>query len=173
MAEAGLSVPIVGSVQVGIRLRRLSEQLGESGRRDLTRKMRRNIRVAASPVMADLRRAVMGVQVSSSKKGLARPNTDTQLRSRIAGAIGARIIWKGIRLVVNPRRVGSYGAALPKYLDASITGYVRWRHPVLGHDVWVEQRGQPWWFKTIDRHTNDFRRAVLDGLDEFARELAR
>lgn len=169
MADGHVSLRVQG----GMELRRLSADLKRAGRGDLTRKMRRNIRNAARPVEADLRSAVMSVQVASSRHGLARPDTDTQLRQRIAAAIGTSITSKGVRIRVNANRVGDYGAALPKYLDASIRGYTRWRHPVFGHDVWVEQRGQPWFFNTINRHATDFRRAVLDALDDIARELAR
>lgn len=169
MAQGGLSLRVQG----GVQLKQLSADLRQAGRGDLSRKMRRNIRVAARPVMADLRTAIMNVQVSSDKGGRVRPDTDTQLRSRIARAIEVRTTTRGIRLVVNAKRVGAYGTTLPKYMDATITVYRRWRHPVFGHDVWVAQTGQPWWFTTINRHATTFRRAVLDALDETIRELAR
>lgn len=173
MATATLSVPIVGSGQLGDRLQRLSDELEAAGRGDLVRKMRRHIRVAANPVMADLRRAVMHVEVASSKNGMARPHADTQLRARIARAIEVRTTRRGIKLVVNARKVGAYGETLPKYLDATITMYRRWRVRVFGRDIWVTQYGQPWWFVTITQRAPTIRRAVLQGLDEFARELAR
>jgi hypothetical protein len=158
-------------IKGGLELKRLQEDLKKAERADLDRMLRRNVRAAAKPVIAELRTAVMNTHVSSSREGHARPDKDTQLRARIARAVTTSLTRKGVRIVVPGRRVGPYGAALSKYLDASITGYVRWRHPVFGHDVWVEQHGQPWFFNTIERHATDFRLAVLAAVDEIAHIL--
>jgi hypothetical protein len=159
-------------VQGGVELRRLAEDLRTAGRKDLTAMMRRNIRAAGRPVMADLRTAIMSTQVTTNRGGHVRPDTDTHLRQRIADALTVSNTRNGIRIVVSARRVGPYGASLPKYLDATIKTYVRWRHKVFGReDVWVEQRGQPWFFNTINRHSTDFRKAVLAAVDEIARIL--
>jgi hypothetical protein len=171
MADGSVSLRVQGGVQI----RELSAKLKEAGRGDLTRKMRANIRKEANPVIADLRRAVMSVQVASlppnDRGGRGRPDRDTGLRRRVASALTTSVTAKGVRIVVSARRVGNYGAALPKYLDASLPKYQIWRHPVFGRGVWVAQRGQPWFFETIMRHATDFRKAVLAALDETARKL--
>lgn len=166
-ASGGLTLRLQG----GEAIKRLQADIRKAQRADLDRMMRRNIRTAARPVIADLRSTVLSIQVSSSRGGVARPDTDTQLRQRIARAVSVSTTRKGVRIVVPGRRIGSYGAALSKYLDTTIKGYARWRHPVFGHDVWAEQRGQPWFFNTINRHATDFRRAVLAAVDEIARIL--
>jgi hypothetical protein len=162
-------------VQGGLALKELSADLKAQGRGELSRKMRANVRSAGAPVVADLRRAVMAVQVESDRGGYARPDEDRGLRLAVAKALAISITQKGIRIRVNEKRVDPvYGRSLPRYLDASLKKYQRWRHPVFGNsDVWVEQTGQPWFFVTILRHADDFRRAVLRAVDDTIRELRR
>lgn len=166
----------------GIELRKLLRDLKQQARGDLARKLRRNIRRAADPVVTDLRGAVMRVDVTADPPG-RRPGrayrNRPHLRAKVAAAIGVTITQKGVRIRVNANKVGPYGSALSKYLDAEIAQYRRWRHPVFGRvtrggdEVWAVQHGQPWFFNTIEGHVDDFRRAVLDAIDEVRDELAR
>lgn len=176
MTDGHVSIQMGGAVELGARLRQLSDELKAAGRGDLARRMRRNIRRAATPVEADLRRAAMSVHVTSSKGGHVRPDRDTGLRRRVAGAITTSVTARGVRIKVDARRVdpnAKYGASLPKYLDATLPRNQVWRHRVFGRDVWVAQRGQPWFFVTITGHERDFRQAILLAWDETARELAK
>ena len=144
------------------------------GRRDLQKKMRRNIRTAARPVIADLRSAVMAVDVKSSQGGTARPDNSTGLRARVGGALMVRTGKRGIRIRVDAKKVGEHGRSLPRYLDADLNRYKRWAHRVFGdRDVWVAQQGEPWFFTTIRQHYPTFRRAVLNAMAEAERELTR
>jgi hypothetical protein len=166
-------------IDAGLQMRKVSEQLKAQGRGDLERKMRRNVRRAAQPVVADLRRAVLGVQVQSEKGGRVRPDRSTGLRARVAGSLTTSVTRRGVRIKANAKRVapGGYGSSLPKYLDADISGFRSWRHPVFGRrdnpNDWQVQTGQPWFFRTLARHENTFRRAVLGALDDTIRELER
>ncbi len=163
------------STRDGGELKRLEQRIALLGRGGLQKKMRKNIRVAARPVIADLRSAVMAVDVSSSKGGVARPDNSTGLRTRISKALTVATTKRGIRIRVPAGKIGSHGYSLPRYLDADLNKYKRWRHPVFGRieHEWVEQRGQPWFFTTIRRHYPTFRRAVLDAMAEAERELTR
>lgn len=168
MPRAGVDLSVKGAEQ----FRDLSKALRKAGRGDLKRNLTRNIRRAGRPVEADLRAAVMSVQVSSSKGGTARPDTSTGLRARTARAIGTSVTQNGIRLRVNEKKVGPYGRSLPRYLDGSIAKYSRWRHPVFGRPTaWAEQSGSAWFFSTIRSRVGTFRRAVLDAMDDTTREL--
>lgn len=155
------------------QLDRLLRRLKDEGRGDLERRMRRNIRTAARPVVADLRRAVMAVEVTSSRGGAAPPVRSTGLRARVAAAVTVSTTRRGVRIRVPAGRVGDHGRSLPRYLDADLERYRRWRHPVFGdrEREWVQQRGQPWFFTTIHRHNQTLRRAVVAAIDEAAREL--
>lgn len=154
---------------------RLLRRLKEEGRGDLVRRMRRNIRVAGRPVVADLRRAALGVRVTSGRGGSVPPDRSTGLRARVAAAVTISTTKRGVRIRVPAGRVGEHGRSLPRYLDAELNNYKRWRHPVFGHRErpWVEQRGSPYFFVTIRKHYPEFRRAVLAAMDEAGRELTR
>lgn len=167
-------MPIWVAVEGAQQMRDLSSRLKKAGRGDLQKKLRRRIREAGQPAVRDLRAAALGIRVSSSKGGTARPDRSTGLRGRLSAAVGVSQTRRGIRIRVSARRMGEYGASLARYSDAEIRRYQRWRHPVFGQrEVWVEQRGDPWFFVTIRRHRAKFRRAVFKAMDDTSRELTR
>lgn len=154
--------------------RELSRDLAAAGRGDLRKRLRQEIRAAGRPVVADVRRAALGSGFRSSRGGHAYPDRSTNLRKRIAAATQVSVTKRGIRIKVNARKVGEYGASLPRYLDATLPRNQRLRHPVFGNrDVWTQQRGQGFFFATINRHHGDFRRAVLAAMDRTIEELER
>jgi hypothetical protein len=158
------------SVDAGKQLQELSAKLQSVGHDGLLRKLRRNIRAAGIPVVTDLHRAVLSVDVTPHRKGGVPSNS--HLRERVADALTTSVTARRVRITINAAKVGPYGTSLPKYLDGSIPRYRRWRHMVWGHkDRWSEQTGQPWFFRTVSQHSSDFRRAVLAAMDETAREL--
>lgn len=166
-------VPIFVSVDGAQRLKQLSRDLKAAGRGDLQRDMRREIRAAGKPVVEDIRRAVLGVDVSSSRGGTAPPDRSTGLRARVAKATGISTTARGIRIRVSGRRLGD-DAKLAKYLDASLGRYARWRHPVFGNrDNWAQQQGEPYFFNTIRKHTKDFRKAVDTAMAKTAAKIRR
>lgn len=186
-----VSANIILAAQGARELRELGQRIKEAGRDDLRRKMRKHIRDAGKPVVADMKRAVLGVGVTrgndpyrrrTEETGSApRRSTDrwgprtTGLRARTARALTTSQTRKGIRILVSAQRFGDYGLTLPRYLDSTASPrWRRWRHPVFGdRDVWVEQRGDPWFFVTFARHKGRFINAVDDAIDETLRELER
>lgn len=186
-----VSANIIISNEGARDLRQLGERIKAAGRDDLRKKMRRNIRDAGKPVVADLRSAVMRVKVTrssdpyqrraqeagvTSRRSTSRWGTrSTGLRARTARAIGVSQTRKGIRIKVSAARFGDYGVTLPRYLDTEASPrWKKWRHPVFGNpEVWVEQRGQPWFFTTFSQHRERFVQAVSDAVDEMIRELER
>lgn len=183
-----VSARVVLSAQGATELHKLGKRLKEAGRDDLRRKMRKHIRQAGKPVVADMKRAVLGVNVTrgddpyrrrTEETGIApRRSTDrwgprtTGLRARTGHALGISQTRKGIRILVSAQRFGDYGLTLPRYLDGSLRNFRRWRHPVFGNrEVWVTQHGDPWFFVTFNRHRTRFINAVDDGIKEMLREL--
>lgn len=151
----------------------LSRRLKDVGRGDLRRQMRREIKEAGRPVIADLRTAVMGVDVKSTRGGVARPNRSTGLRRRIARHTGLSVTQSGIRIRVRSRRVDPRYPKLVKYLIAPELGnFARWRHPVFGNqNNWVQQRGESTFFPTINRHRTRFRRAAFEAMRKTADKI--
>lgn len=189
---------VTGSILVSAQgahdLHKIGRRLQEAGRDDLRKILRKHIRDAGKPVVADLKRAVMGVNVTRSDDPFARESArtgvpyrrstsrwgrrSTGLRMRVAAATGLSQTRKGVRIRVSEKRFGgreAYSLTLPRYLDTEAARkYRHWRHPVYGNrEVWVEQRGEPWFFVTIAKHQTRFRNAIADGIAEMERELDR
>lgn len=166
------TLPIFVSVQGAQELQALSRRLRDAGRGDLRRRLRSEIRDAGRPVITDLRRAVMGVDVSSTRGGMAPPVRSTNLRRRTARATRLSVTQNGIRIRVRSTMVDRRYPSLPKYLDASLGRFDRWRHPVFGNKkAWTQQTGEPWFFVTIHRHRRDFRRACFNAMERIANEI--
>lgn len=165
------------SVEHGERFKRLSRELKAAGEGDLKRQLNREIRKAGKPVVADVQRAVRNVRVSSSKGGHAAPDTSTGLRRRVAAATKLEVQQRGIRIKVAGKKVDpEYGRRLSKYLDALPYGkFKRWRHPVFGRwdvpESARQQKGSPYFAKTIRKHTRDFRKAILAAMDDVENKI--
>lgn len=156
-------------------LRALAARMRRAGNGELQLKLRRNLRAAGQPVLSELRSAVRAVQVSSSRGGTAHPDYSRELRIRVAKALRLSVAYRGIRFNVLGSTMGDakYGAALAKYLDGTLPGYKRWRHPVFGNqELWEEQTGQPWFFVTIMANANRFEQACVDAVNDIIGEIA-
>lgn len=164
--------PIFVAIEGAERFKRLSRDLKAAGRGDLKKRLRREIRDAGKPVVRDVARAALASGFTSTRGGTARPDTSTNLRSRVAKATQLSVTQRGIRIKVNERKLGPYGASMPRYLDGTLRNYRRLRHPVFGNrDVWVAQSGTGFFFETINRHSADFRRAIFGAMDATISEL--
>jgi hypothetical protein len=168
------------------KLKELQHRIKEAGDSGMRRKFRKEIRQAGGPTVAKLRAAVVGVKVSSLDKpsitrhGRHRGPRSSGLRARVARSIGISQTRKGIRIRASARKVGDYGITLPRYLDAGLTRFKRWRHPVFWRDMnsapptrVTQQTGQPWFFVTIRSDYGRFRGAVEQVMEQTKRELER
>lgn len=134
---------------------------------EIQKRLNQNLRSKGQPVIQELRSAVMGVQVTSSKGGMGKPHYERGLRAKVAKAVRMSIAAKGIRFNVESGRVDSkYGGALAKYLDSELPGYKDWRHPVFGRDIWTVQHGSPWFFQTIRAHADSFENACVSAIND-------
>lgn len=155
--------------------RAVAARMRRAGMGELQLKLRRNLRAAGQPVLAELRTAVRGVEVTSSRGGTAHPDYSRKLRERVAKALRLSVAYRGIRFNVQGQAMGDerYGAALAKYLDATLPGYKKWRHPVFGNtEVWEEQTGKPWFFVTIMANAERFEDACEQAINEIIGEIA-
>ena len=129
----------------GGQLRQISRDLRRAGDGQVTRAFRRELRAAAAPLVPVVRQAALGIPV----KGTAGP---AGLRRRLAKATRLRVktVGKGasVQILVDPRRMPSGEKALPQYMEG-LPGHSRWRHPVFGHDVWVQQDSHPFFFPAL------------------------
>lgn len=149
--------------------------------------MNRRIRDLAKPVEAELKQAVLAVDVGVTQRS-ARDSARTAARRQLAtggkakrGGSGLRATVsravqtkitnngprQGVRLRVDGTKLPDGQKKLPKYLD----GQGRWRHPVFGKDVYVQQTGSQWWSPVIRSHVARLRGGVAGILEDIAKEL--
>lgn len=166
----------VGANDLEDLARRLRSQSGGRAQR----RYQQAIQSAVPPIEAALRSAALGARVTSSRGGRS-PRAEGSnsrrrqgpLRQRVAGAIDHRVTPTGVRFVVDAAKVDSrYGGTLPRYLDGELPKSRRWRHPVFGNaEVWAQQTGTPWFFRTIRRHEETVEKAIGQAMDDIAGEL--
>lgn len=166
------TLPILVSMQGAQELKALSRRFKDAGRGDLRKQLRQEIKEAGKPVIGNLRTAVMGVDVSSTRGGHARPDRSTGLRRRVAKHTGLSVTQNGIRIRVRSRLVDPQYPSLVKYLIAPEIGkFARWRHPVFKDSVWTQQSGEAAFFPTIHRHRRDFRKAAFTAMRKTAEKI--
>lgn len=84
------------------------------------------------------------------------------LREAAARTVRIQITTRGIRIISDSKAMPANQRTLPKRLDSP----KGWRHPVFGNrQVWVTERGKPWFGATIQQHAPEFRAAVVDAMD--------
>ena len=170
----------------GAQLKELQIRIKEAGDKGMNRKFRKNIREAGRPAVLAVKAAAMEVNVTSAgpsatpRRGRRRARQSSGLRARVSRAVGISQTRKGIRIRVSARKVGEYGITLPRYLDADLTRFKRWRSPIFWSDLSSapptrvkQQTGSPFFFVTIRKHRPGFRKAAFDVMNETGRELTR
>lgn len=92
------------------------------------------------------------------------------LRGSVAAATKLQITAKGVRFVVSSAQLPESQKSLPRHLDSA----KGWRHPVFGNrEVWVAERGGPWFAETLKKRAPEFRAAVVDAMEQTRAELEK
>lgn len=175
----------VGRVDMRIegarRFRDLSRDLKEAGRKDLDRKLRRELRKAGRPAVEDVQRAVKATPVKGTRGGGKRERGGRGLRAAIAAATQVSTSTSStnpsvrIRVAASRFRSASSPATLPKYFDGELSRFKDWAHPVFGdRTTWVHhQPSHAYFYVTLHRHEDDFRRGIEAAMDDVAAELGQ
>lgn len=94
------------------------------------------------------------------------------LRSAVARGIKSKVSYSGFKLGA---RIVADTSALPasqRKLAAYLNRTRGWRHPVWGNrDRWVEQRGEPYFDRPIQRHRRQVRRDIEAAVNDVMRTL--
>lgn len=166
--------------------RDLAKKLRQAGRKDLRKELRQKITEAGRPVLDDVKAAARDIPVTSRGGGRAqrrkynveRATTDrakasaarrgSGLRATIAAATKLQVTAKGVRFVVQSSKLPPDQQSLPRHLDSERG----WRHMVFGNrDVWVAQKGRPYFAVTIKKRAPAFRRAILTAMEKIRSDL--
>lgn len=148
--------------------KQLARRLKQAGRGDLQRRLTREIRREGDPALRAVKRAWMGVDVTSDpSRGGGR---STGLRARAAAATRVSVLGSGIRIRTESKRVDPrYGRALSYGLD----GIGRWRYPIFGNrDNMGQNFGQEVFYSTLTRFEARWRAGVVRAMEDTARQIA-
>jgi hypothetical protein len=125
--------------------------------------LRRNIRDAAKVVMGYVRTEVMG----------GTYNANVGLRAGIAAGLKVQVSTSQSRPGVTIRATSS---AMPPGKAPMVKAWQKkgsFRHPVFGNpDVWAEQTGHPYFYKTVFEHRDKITKAVNAAMEQAAELLA-
>jgi hypothetical protein len=105
--------------------------------------------------------------------GKSQANRNHGLRATIARAIQVKITYAGnrvgVRLRVDGTKLAPDQRTLPMALDKP-----KFRHPVFGQDVWVDQTGKArWWQDTVYKHAPEIRAEMIAAMDRAFKSMKR
>lgn len=157
-------------------LQRLKLRLAreDDGKR-LKRELARNLRLAATPIVAQIRDGANAIKRESSARQPGRyagAGGGQHLGPAIAAATGVQVRFggKGVGVRIRSRKTAGVRGftQAPRRFNAK-----RFRHRVFGTDRWVYQIGNPGFFdKPIKEHRALFRLACRRAMDDMARRIA-
>lgn len=125
-------------------LARLSRELKRMDSSEVLKRMRKQLRKAAQPMVPIVRSSIRNIP---SK----RPYGPEGLRGRLSKATRLEVKTVGrkarVSIRVDGRKMPTHFKALPQYVEGSKP---RWRHPVYGNrGVWVQQPARPYFYKVV------------------------
>jgi hypothetical protein len=182
--------------RAAVQLRALSQELRAQGAGEIGKELRKAIRVAAGPALADVRAALLELEIRGdqgslgvfsptrgggrraraehaasrvrTERGKARARRRAGLRQSIAAATTVKVRDRGVRFEVDSSRLPVDQRTMPRHLESERG----WRHPVFGNtEVWVSQRGGPWFYPTLRAHQAQFQAAIAAAMEEAKRKL--
>ncbi len=128
----------------------------------LAKAIRKELREAAKPAIADVRSEVRSLPTKGRSSGV---------RDAVAAGVGLRVSTavKGgaVTITASSRRLPAKHKAMNRLLNKR-----SWRHPVFGdRNTWAVQTSTPYFQPTIARHTGELRAAVVRAIDSAVRAL--
>lgn len=130
--------------------------------------LRRRIRDAGKVAAADSKRTVLQPPLQVSR----HRSRSRGLRSGIAAGITVKVLTGNTQLGVAIATSGKHLAADQRPLIRDYDKAGGWRHVVFGNrEVWVRQRGRPYFRSVIPRHQPQVTTAVREAMADAVRPL--
>lgn len=170
---------IKASVTGQAELAALARRLKEAGDKGLKKELGKGLKKAAKPAVAKVQAAVRALDVRGTRGGgkaarlrhKAKARGKGRLRETIARATIAEVKTTGtarVTIRTRARNLPPDQRRLPRYLDRE----KGWRHPVFGNrEVWVSQRGGPYFSVTLRRETPAVRTEVIQAMRRVASQI--
>ncbi|MFB7736164.1 hypothetical protein ACFC08_17620 [Streptomyces sp. NPDC056112] len=153
-------------LRTGKELTRIARELRRMDNPELKKRFNKELRAAAKPMVPAVRQAIR--QIPSQRR-----YTASGLRGRMSKAVKLEVRTTGkdagVRIRVDGRKMPNREKSLQSYMEGVKP---RWRHPVFGHDVWVQQPSKPYFFKTVDQLGRQTRQNVNRAIDQVARDIS-
>ncbi|UNZ20628.1 hypothetical protein [Streptomyces sp. 891-h] len=164
------------SIDVRVRgggdLARLARQVRDAGGPQLRRQLTSGVRAEVQLLVPAVRQAALAIPAKGPKH--------SGLRQRLARAVTVNVRTTGrhagVSISVDPKKMPWGEKALPALMEgeAVVRGRradTRWRHPVYGRDVWVQQEPHPFFYKTVRPLAVKTRRGINDALGRVTRNI--
>ncbi|MFJ4551098.1 hypothetical protein ACIP4X_18035 [Streptomyces sp. NPDC088817] len=152
-------------LRTGKELKRIASELRRMNDPELKKRFSKELREAAKPMVPAVRKAIR--EIPSKRR-----YTASGLRGRMSKAVKLEVRTSGkdagVRIRVDGRKMPDKEKSLQSYMEGVKP---RWRHPVFGHDVWVQQPAKPYFFKTVDRLGQQTRQSVNRAIDQVAKDI--
>lgn len=133
---------------------------------DVMPELRREMRVATSPMQPAVRRAVRNIPSTHSRYKAAERGGS--LRTAVANSIVRKLRF-------STRNVSAVIAQVPRggksNLANVLEGTIPWKHPTYGHDPEITQESHPFFFQAIEALLPEVNTRIETVLDKFERKL--
>jgi hypothetical protein len=150
----------------GTDLSRITRELRKMDDKELAKRFRKELRVAAAPLVPAVRASIRSIP---SK----RPYTAAGLRGKLSRATNLQVKTVGkqasVIIRVDGRKMPNRSKRVQEYMEGTVTK--PWRHPVFGHDVQVQQPAQPYFYRVMTVAGTRARAAVSRVLDQTSKDI--
>lgn len=152
-------------IRSGRDLTRIARELRKMDDREVLKRFRKELRTAARPL-------VPAVRASIRKIPSSRPYSADGLRGQMSRATTLQVKTTGkqasVVIRVDGRKMPPKAKSVQSYMEGIKP---RWRHPVFGHDWWVQQQPNPYFYKVMDKAGPFARLAVNRVLDQVSKDI--
>ncbi|MFI0900561.1 hypothetical protein [Streptomyces sp. NPDC020983] len=111
--------------------------------KELLKRFRKELRAAGKPLVPLVRASIRRIPSS-------RPYSAQGLRGQLSRATGLEVKTVGRQasaaIRVDGRKMPNKARSVQAYMEGTKP---RWRHPVFGNTVWVQQPAHPYFFKVV------------------------
>ncbi len=152
--------------RTGKDLAQISRELREMNDKELAKRFRKELRVAAAPLVPAVRASIRAIPST-------RPYAADGLRGQMSRATSLQVKTVGKQASVIIRVDGRKMPPRSKAVQAYMEGIKpRWRHPVYGnYEVWVQQPPNPYFYKVMAAAGPRARVAVYRVLNQVSKDI--
>lgn len=134
----------------------------------IRRELGKNMRDALTPAVDEIKSGLMATSSGSV------PTEGEPLRAGVAKKIKAEARFSGKATGARVRARKTQGIRGFANAAKRLNSAKGWRHPVYGTNTYVTQTGNPnYWDDPLDENQDQYRKAVLEVMENTAREIAQ